>query len=158
MLLSWALEKNVLVLFFPGARARAAKKLNAHGILLFMIQCRELGKPELFLVDLTGSQDCESSFRALRSMSSTFYTVVNFDVKEVLERAKRIQATARIMKNVQDFEFARNERKKKSFVPDVLLNDDEINEVVTTGWIDVKGMFESLGKKEIIPQLFPCMC
>lgn len=119
-------------------------------ILRFMVLCRDLQKPELFLVDLTGSQDCEGSFRALRSMTSTFNTVVNFDIKEVLERAKRIQTATSIMKRVDEYEFARNGKEKNSFVPTKLLTDDEIIEVVTTGWNDVKTLFIKLGENMFV--------
>lgn len=79
-------------------------------------------------------------------MGSTFNTVVNFGIKAVLERAKRIQSATEIMKKVDEFEFARNGREKNSFVPTELLTNDEIEEVVATGWNDVKELFLSFGK------------
>lgn len=117
-------------------------ELDGHGIVQFLIRCRDMGKPELFLVDLTGSQDCEGHFRALRSMSTTFNTVVNVDIKEALERAKRIQKTLTIMKTVDEFEFARNAKTKKSFIPTELPTNDQIADIINNGWEDVKKLFE----------------
>lgn len=46
-------------------------EINGHELLLFHLYCRDSGKPELFLVNLTGSQICEDLFRSARSMTST---------------------------------------------------------------------------------------
>lgn len=136
---------------FISTNLHVCLEINGHGILQLLIRCREMGKPELFLVDLTGSQDCENHFRALRSMSTAFNTVVNVDVKEALERAKRMQATLEIMKTVEDFEFARNVRPKKSFIPTELPSNDQIVEIIRSGWEDVKKLFEEdLGNAIVI--------
>lgn len=105
-------------------------EINAHMLLKFLVYCRDLGKPELFLPNFTGSQDNEEFFRTARSMTSTFHTVINFDIKELLERAKRIEAIAEITRKVDDFEFARKQKLKPSFVPTKLLSDEEIEIVV----------------------------
>lgn len=84
-------------------------------------------------------------------MSTAFNTVVNVDVKEALERAKRMQATLEIMKTVEDFEFARNVRPKKSFIPTELPSNDQIVEIIRSGWEDVKKLFEEdLGNAIVI--------
>lgn len=120
-------------------------EINAHMLLKFLVYFRDLGKPELFLPNFTGSQDNEEFFRTARSMTSTFHTVINFDIKELLERAKRIEAIAEITRKVDDFEFARKQKLKPSFVPTKLLSDEEIEIVVKSAWDDVKKLFsESL--------------
>lgn len=74
-------------------------------------------------------------------MTSTFHTVINFDIKELLERAKRIEAMGEIMRKIDDFEFPRSAKVKPSFIPKELPTDDEIEKTVATAWNDVKKLF-----------------
>lgn len=121
-------------------------ELNAHAMLRFMTMCRDLGMPELFLMNLTGSQPCEQMFRCLRSMTTTFNTTVNFDIKEVLEKAKRTQAASAIMLSNPNFEFARQDHKTDMFVPQDLPDDIAINGKVMSAFNDVKKGFLKLSK------------
>jgi hypothetical protein len=47
--------------------------------------------PESMRIWLTGSQACEQLFRLLRSMTSTFSTMVNFSLKGIMETIHRLQ-------------------------------------------------------------------
>jgi hypothetical protein len=47
--------------------------------------------PESMRIWLTGSQACEQLFRLLRSMTSTFSTMVNFSLKGIMEKIHRLQ-------------------------------------------------------------------
>lgn len=67
-------------------------ELNGHNMLLAIEKYRKINRPELFLPWLFSSQPCEKTFRQLRSMTSTFSTVVNFSMKEILQRLHRVQA------------------------------------------------------------------
>ena len=53
-------------------------ELNAHSLITLLQTARKSG--DNFLPWLHGSQSCEKLFRTLRSMSSTFSTVVNFGI------------------------------------------------------------------------------
>lgn len=93
-------------------------ELNAHGLVLLMVHLNDINRPELFLPELYQSQDCESTFRQLRSMSSTYSTVVNCTLKEAASRVSKIQLQYEIMhSNSQKFVF-----------PRLKVNSDSIND------------------------------
>lgn len=64
-------------------------ELNAHALLVLIEKFRH--EPECFLPWLFSSQPCEKFFRQLRSMTSTYSTIVNFDMSEILRRVNRVQ-------------------------------------------------------------------
>lgn len=66
-------------------------EMNAHSLLLILLHLKKIGKPHLFMTYLFESQPCESFFRQIRSFTSTYSTVVNCSVKEILGRIKKIQ-------------------------------------------------------------------
>lgn len=86
----------------------ACIELNAHSLVHIMLQLRDMNKPQLFLPVLFASQPCEATFRQVRSFTSTYSTVVNCTVKEILERITKIQLQNNITHNLSDeFEFPR---------------------------------------------------
>ena len=64
-------------------------ELNAHSLIILLQTARKSGHN--FLLWLHGSQSCEKLFRTVRSMSSTFSTVVNFGMLGLLRRLHRLQ-------------------------------------------------------------------
>ena len=64
-------------------------ELNAHSLILLLQTARKSGHS--FLPWLHGSQSCEKLFRTVRSMCSTFSTVVNFGMLGLLRRLHRLQ-------------------------------------------------------------------
>lgn len=76
-------------------------ELNAHALLNSIFSCIEEGSTDNFLPWLFGSQQCESFYRNLRSMSTTFSTVVNCSLLEAIHRIYRIQIQADI--SIMDF-------------------------------------------------------
>lgn len=62
-----------------------------------MTHLKQINRPELFLPELFGSQQCESTFRQFRSLSSTYSTVINCTVKEAALRLSKIQLQNEIM-------------------------------------------------------------
>lgn len=72
-------------------------EINAHSLILIILYLRKIEKPQLFMPFLFHSQGCESTFRQLRSMSSTFSTVTNCTVKEAIARISKIQLQNEIM-------------------------------------------------------------
>lgn len=57
-----------------------------------LLQLKKVNMPHLFTPHLFESQPCESLFRQVRSLSTTYSTVVNCSVKEFMERIRKIQA------------------------------------------------------------------
>lgn len=89
-------------------------ELNAHSLINILLHLRQTNQPQLFLPHLYSSQVCESLFRALRSLSSTFSTIVNCTIKETLERINKIQ----LQKDIEhaqsaQFVFPKNLEKVK---------------------------------------------
>lgn len=132
---------------FVTTNVQVCTELNGHELTKFLISCRDLQKPELFLPHQTGSQQCEVTFRSLRSMTSMFYTAVNFDIMEILQKIKRIFVSDSIVSSDIDFNFARQNKKTKIFVPKSLPTNGEINEIVQGGWEEAKNVLANLGKK-----------
>lgn len=69
----------------------ACIEINAHNLVLIMLYLRKLNKPNLFLPYLLSSQPCEGFFRQIRSFTSTYSTVANCSIKEILGRIYKIQ-------------------------------------------------------------------
>ena len=65
-------------------------KLSAHSIVIFLLTLRKLSINTAFLPWLLGSQSCEKAFRAARSMSSIFSTVINFGMLRLLCQLHRM--------------------------------------------------------------------
>lgn len=72
-------------------------EINAHGLLILLDKCRETNSPQSFLPWLYSSQPCEKFFRKTRSLTSTFSTVVNFDMLDIIQRRHRIQTLNNIV-------------------------------------------------------------
>lgn len=53
-------------------------ELNAHALIMFLMTVRDNCDDSAFLPWRLGSQTCEKAFRAARSMTSTFSTIINF--------------------------------------------------------------------------------
>lgn len=65
-----------------------------------MLFLKENGLEASFLPHLLSSQPCEAIFRQIRSLSSTYSTVVNCTVKEILGRINKISLQNDIVKNL----------------------------------------------------------
>lgn len=130
---------------FISSNLHSCIEINGHSLLLYHNKCRDLEMPELFLPSKTGSQQCESEFRTYRSMSTTRSTVVDFDIKELLQKAKRLSALKEISTSSNDFVFAQK-RDKEIFIPKTLCGDDEIDKIIQQGFADARTEFASFGK------------
>lgn len=69
----------------------ACIEIIAHNILLIMLYLKNNNEPEFFLPHLLSSQPCEAFFRQIRSFTSTYSTVANCTVKEIMGRIFKIQ-------------------------------------------------------------------
>lgn len=71
-------------------------ELNSHAMIQNIIQLKKIGKPNLFMTQLQGSQACESIFGQIGSFTYTYSTVANCTVKEILQRISKIQSQSDI--------------------------------------------------------------
>lgn len=106
-------------------------ELNAHSLIKYIQKVRGDNDSTLFTPTLTGSQPCESTFRQLRSMTTTQSTVINFSVMDMLHRMNKIELQNEMMTKCSWLKFQRNERKS-TYSPHqiVLPSDDEIIELI----------------------------
>jgi hypothetical protein len=117
--------------FFITSNTYSGIELNAHNLLVYLVKCRDSGKPELFLPALQTSQTCEGYFRRTRSMTSTFSTVVNFTIFDLLHRAKRSQAITEIINELgESYVFPREEITSNHYVATKLPDNKTISEIV----------------------------
>ncbi len=67
-------------------------ELNAHSLITFLLTVRDTqpSNSSSFVPWMLGSQSCEKIFRAARSMSSTFSTIINFGLLGLLRRLHRL--------------------------------------------------------------------
>lgn len=119
-------------------------ELNGHGLISFHNRCRDSGHPEQFLPTLTGSQICESGFRTFRSMSTTRCSIIGFDMHDMLGKAKRLDVLSNISENEKKYNF-KGKKKQNYFIPNILLSDDEIQQVVESGCKNVVKDFKQFG-------------
>lgn len=82
-------------------------ELNAHSLVLLLLYLNKAHMPHLFLPHLFGSQQCEAIFRQIRSFTSTYSTVANCSVKEILSRISKILLQSEISFNYNSFKFPR---------------------------------------------------
>lgn len=65
-------------------------EINAHCLIFIILHLRGMNKPDLFLPSLFGSQQCENMFRKFRSFTTTYSSISNCSVKEMLGRISKI--------------------------------------------------------------------
>jgi len=77
---------------FITSNAHTGIELNGHALILLLLLLRDKvpDGSKLFNPWLLGSQPCEQTFRAARSMTSTFSTIVNFSMYGLLQRLHRL--------------------------------------------------------------------
>lgn len=71
-------------------------ELNAHSLVFILLYLKKNNLTQLFFPHMLCSQPCESFFRLVRSLTTVFSTVVNFSLKEILNRISRIQLLSEI--------------------------------------------------------------
>lgn len=106
---NWRLKTN-----FITVNCYTCIELNAHSLVMCMIQLENLDLPHLFLPTIFNSQHCESIFRQIRSISSTLSTVTNCSMKGFTERISKIQLQSDVMSRIgSNFSFPRIDRFNK---------------------------------------------
>lgn len=162
-------KKGRLIDDFMTSNAYMCLEVAAHNMIKFLVKCRDLNKPELFIPYDTNSQPCEDTFRTVRSMGSTKYTVTTFTVAEVLHKARRISKVQDIVVEVDpDFhEFKthstqRKLEKRSYFVPSSLPSDTVIKNIISSAFLEALTEIHPLGIKTAEQNgeniVFPQLC
>ena len=78
-------------------------ELNAHALVLLLVTLRDNVENSQYCVCpwLLGPQTCEQAFRAARSMSSTFTSIINFGVLGLLHHLHRLQIQAELQRKMK---------------------------------------------------------
>lgn len=76
---------------FLTANCYTCIELNAHSLVHCLLFLKRSELPHYFLPHLFSSQPCEGQFRKIRSFTSTYSTVANCTVKEIMGRVTKIQ-------------------------------------------------------------------
>lgn len=85
-------KESTLKTNFLTPNVYACLELNGHSILNILEKYRNENCPDVFLPWLFSSQPCEKMFRQTRSMTSTYSTVVNYSLYDLMRRIDRINA------------------------------------------------------------------
>lgn len=134
-------------------------ELNAHSLLIFLLTLRKVLPSSGFFPWLLGSQSCEKAFRAARSMSSMFSTVINFGMLGLLRRLHRMHIQFCLESESQETEikYPRTEAHKMKdghgkavFESVALITDKEIADVIEQSKEDAKGKIKDLGMFELL--------
>lgn len=110
-------------------------------------QCPGVAKSGVFFPDLYASQPCESTFRQLRSFTSTFSTVVNFNMLDLIHRVDKIQFQCDIINNSKGtIKFPRFEKKAANVSQGIKkLNRSTVQSEIERARQSVMNDFEKLG-------------
>ena len=148
---------------FITSNAYSCIELNAHALIMLIRMLRDntiIQDGGLHVLPwLLGSQPCEKAFRAVRSMTSTFSTVINFSLLDLLNRLHRlyIQLQLEAQSEQTGIEYPRcsvhkvkeghHNNKTQVLDPNCNLNisDKEINMLVQQAKLEAKESANSLG-------------
>ncbi|KAK4882365.1 hypothetical protein RN001_005684 [Aquatica leii] len=95
-------------------------ELNGHMLvkLIEVFKDHENLNPEMFLPYMFNSQPCEKLFRATRSMTSTYSTVVNYSIRDLIHKIHRITFINNVVSDLKDeFIFPRERKKDTTGIP-----------------------------------------
>ena len=106
---AWLIEEgHSLNENFITSNTYACIELNAHALIKAARKLREAGRPELFVPHFFSSQTVEKFFRALRSLTSMSVTKVNFNIRQLLQRVRKIDLQMHIASALAgEYEFPR---------------------------------------------------
>lgn len=66
-------------------------EINSHSLVILILYLRKQQLDHLFHPELFGSQQCESIFCQIRSLSSTYSTVTNSSLLEIIQKISKIE-------------------------------------------------------------------
>lgn len=120
------LEKNFLT-----RNCYACIEINAHSLVYLIMYLKERNMSKYFLPFLFDSQTCESFFRHIRSISTVRSTVINFSVKECLQRIGNIHLQSEISL-APNFKFPRVKKLEYNVIHELPTKQEIYNEIETS--------------------------
>lgn len=124
-------KKSVLRNNFLTPNCYSCIELNAFSLVQCLLYLKDHDLPNLFLPHLYSSQPCESTFRQLRSFTSTYSTVVNCSVKDILSRISKIQLQNKIVySNATHFVYPKYKKQSGAFK--IIHDLPEKSEIINT--------------------------
>ena len=135
-------------------------ELNGHALITAIMTLRQLA-PEstCFMPWLLGSQSCEKIFRAARSMTSTFSTIINFDMLGLVRRLHRLHIQMCLESETESTSIVyprsqAHKAKDGKLKPNVRcvgsVTTDSIRDAVKRGQEKAKKMIEDLGMDDLL--------
>lgn len=103
---------------YPTLNSVSCVEINSHSIVILMCYLKERNLDHLFHPELFGSQQCENIFRQIRSLSSSYSTVTNASVLEILQKISKIELQNEIVHSKStSFNFPRIGKMSRSYYP-----------------------------------------
>lgn len=133
---------------FLSSNTYACIEINALSIVKMLRKCIDLNRPDLFMPTLMSSQACEEYFRRTRSMTSTFQTITEYDMLEILNRSKRSQALVNLSRKIQVDDKKRE--TNKLYVPEKLPNRSDVLNIINAAYKSASEDLLSIGKKILL--------
>lgn len=144
---------------FLSSNCYSCIEINAQSLVLVLLHLKENNLDHLFLPHTLGSQQCESIFRQLRSMTSTYSTKTNFSILEILHRLYKIELLNKIthikLKHVNFPRIGRQSKEQNTYFPSskrqennskILPSKDELIENIELAKLQAMEYLESLGE------------
>lgn len=135
--------------FFITSNAYDCIELNFHALIHLVYYFRDNSiDPNLFNVHILNSQMNEEFFRLLRSLTSVFFTMVNFCLKQMADRVHRINFLQETMDNLKEELPRLNETMKKSKnlrLENHIPTDEEISSIVQAALDEAVNICNSVG-------------
>ena len=140
-------------------------ELNAHALITFLLALQDSQSEYItcncYLPWLLGSQPCEQAFRAARSMTSIFSTVINFSLKGLLQRLHKLQSFIELQSESDNTNIIYPQKKNHLSKDGTSMNDDtiysvekisivQIEEAVKAGFTRAQRAMEDLGMKPLL--------
>lgn len=98
-------------------------EINAHSMVMLILYLKQQSLDNVFHPQMLGSQQCESIFRQIRSLTSTYSTVTNCSLLEVIHRMAKIELQNEISHiKLKSFKFPRIGVVSSSYYPYVNRN------------------------------------
>ena len=151
----YTLERN-----FISLNSYLCIEINAHAIIILVLSLRAQGLSECCFPWMLGSQPCERAFRAARSMTPTFSTMINFTVLGLIRRLHKLQIQVDLEAESEStgiiYPHKLTHDKKSGLHKDTVnycnqaITDKEIEEAVYQSLQKARIRVEELGMKETL--------
>ncbi|KAL4153941.1 hypothetical protein QTP88_001774 [Uroleucon formosanum] len=114
-------------------------ELSAHSLIILIKKCRDNNyslRPSMFIPWSYSNQACEEMFRTARSMTSTYSTMINFSMNNILKRLTRIQLLNSIQNDLHE--------NQKDIIINELKNNNTIEKKHNRNFINFTKVHENI--------------